>query len=213
MGAAVRSTLQSKFLWLVAAALVSAAVALAWPGATGPMPQAINSQVPAEEMSRAMSRVRESHNQIGEFLERRESEAQAKARAEAQAREKARLAAIREAEEKREHERRMAEAAAARETHRTDVKAAPPRRVALKPEAPAGNPLDIVPDASAGTAPRDLPRGPVETIVARVDEIRDKTVATIGGIKDWLVIATDRIFAPGRDRHLMATQGINAQRQ
>ena len=203
-GAAVRSSfLQSKFLWLIAAALVSAVIAFAWPGGNiGTASQPNGLQEPAEDMDRAMARVRETHNQIVEFLDLRENEAEARARAEAQAREMARLAAIREAEAKRELERRLAEAAAARETQRADAKAAPARRVAQKPEMPAGNPLDIVPDASADSAPRDLPRGPIETIVARVDEIKDRTVATIGGIRDWLVWATDRIFTPARSRYL-----------
>lgn len=193
---------------------MSAAIAFGWTGSeTVPAPQAASVRVPAEAMDGAALRVRESHHQIVEFLDRRESEAEAKARAEAQAREAARLAAIREAEEKREHERRMAEAAAARETQRADLKAPPPRRVAQKPEIPAGNPLDIVPDASADHAhPRSLPRGPVETIVAKMDEIKDKTVSTIGGLKDWLVDTTDRIFTPGRDRRL-TTEGMNARRE
>lgn len=208
------SFLQSKFLWLIAAALVSAVIAFAWPGGNiGTASQPEDLQESAEDMDRAMARVRETHNQIVEFLDRRENEAEARARAEAQAREMARLAAIREAEAKREHERRLAEAAAARETQRADAKVAAARRVAQKPEMPAGNPLDIVPDASADSAPRNLPRGPIETIVARVDEIKDKTVATIGGIKDWLVGTTERIFAPARDRHLTAIQGMNTQRQ
>jgi len=200
----VRSSfLQTKFLWLIAAALVSAVVAFAWPeGHIGTASQPDGLQEPAEDMDRAMARVRETHNQIVEFLDRRENEAEARARAEAQAREMARLAAIREAEAKREHERRLAEAAAAREMQRADTKTATARRVAQKPETPAGNPLDIVPDASAGSAPRYLPRGPIESIVARVDEIKERTVATIGGIRDWLVGAADRIFTPARSRYL-----------
>ena len=67
-----------------------------------------------------------------------------------------------------------------------------------KPEpVVAGAPLEIVPEP-----PVVKPRGPIETVVATVggvaDDIKNKTVSTVVGIKDWFSSAGDKLL--GRDR-------------
>ena len=55
------------------------------------------------------------------------------------------------------------------------------------------------------------PRGPIETVVAKVgdvaDEIKNKTVSTVTGIKDWFSAAGDKLLGrdkPGHHRRLRA---------
>ena len=79
-----------------------------------------------------------------------------------------------------------------------------------KPEpVAAGAPLDIVP-APGEAAALQKPRGPIETVVAKVggvaDEIKNKTVSTVTGIKDWFSAAGDKLL--GRDKSARASAAI-----
>jgi hypothetical protein len=101
--------------------------------------------------------------------------------------------------EQRQAEQRLAEQRSAEAKRVAEV--TPARLPKPKPEAvAAGAPLEIVP--APGEPPVQKPRGPIEAVVATVggvaDEIKNKTVSTVVGIKDWFSAAGDRLL--GRDK-------------
>lgn len=185
---------------MAAFAIASAAIAfLCSPLLYGSAPPAMKPSL--ADAPEAAVVVRESHRQIAEFVDRRENEAEAKAQAEARAREAARFAALREAEERRAQQQRMLEAArraaqaqqlAARPEHRKAETRKPAQQ--QMPEAPAGDPLAIVPPAPG----KPQPRGPVESVAAAIGDMKDRTLSTLGDIGGWFVRAGSRIFNPDR---------------
>ncbi len=204
----------SKLKWpALAAALVAGALALLPALNTSPTAQVQSEPetVSRVEMRDAMRILRDGHNKVLDQIDRQRAESEQKAAEDAhafeQAREEARLAAAREAARKLA-EQKLAEQRAAehRAADAKRVAEAPPSREARKPKpepVAASAPLDITPapgDENGALAQK--PRGPIETVVATVggvaDEIKNKTVSTVVGIKDWLSAAGDKLL--GRDR-------------
>lgn len=199
----------------LAAALVAGAFALL-PVFNSVSPTADVQREPAVASRDAMRILRDGHDKVLDQIDRQLAQNEQKAAEDAhafeQAREEARLAAAREAArklaEQRLAEQRLVEQRAAEqrvaETKRM-AEVAPAKDV-RKPKAEpvaAGAPLDIVPasgDESGALAQK--PRGPIETVVATVggvaDEIKNKTVSTVVGIKDWFSAAGDKLL--GRDK-------------
>jgi Skp family chaperone for outer membrane proteins len=200
----------------LAAVLVAGAFALL--PALRSAPTTAPSEPPVEIASRdAMRILRDGHDRVLDQVDRQRAESEQKAAEEAhafeQAREQARIAAAREAArklaEQRAAEQRQAEQRQA-EQRQAEQRAAEAKRVAdvtpaklpkPKPEpVAAGAPLEIVP--APGEPPVQKPRGPIETVVATVggvaDDIKNKTVSTVVGIKDWFSAAGDKLL--GRDK-------------
>jgi hypothetical protein len=212
---------QNTILWALkwpalAAALVAGAFALlpAFQAAT-PVPPAepVVEVVSRAEMRDAMRILRDGHDKVLDQVDRQRAESEQKAAEEAhafeRAREEARLAAEREAArklaeqklaEQRAAEQRAAEARAPEAKRVAEVTPAKPLPKPKPEPAAAGAPLDIVP--AAGEPPVVKPRGPIETVVATVggvaDDIKNKTVSTVVGIKDWFSAAGDKLL--GRDK-------------
>ncbi|HKY87847.1 MAG TPA: hypothetical protein VJL90_13885 [Pseudorhodoplanes sp.] len=195
----------------LAAVLVAGAFALL--PALRTVPPAPPSAPSVEIASReAMRILRDGHDRVLDQADRQRAESEQKAAEEAhafeQAREQARIAAAQEAArklaeqraaEQRQAEQRLAEQRAAEAKRVADV--TPAKLPKPKPEpVAAGAPLEIVP--ASGEPPVAKPRGPIETVVATVggvaDEIKNKTVSTVVGIKDWFSAAGDKLL--GRDR-------------
>jgi len=221
---------QSEFLsalkWpALAAALVAGALALL------PALNTVTPTQPSEPEVTVASRdamriLRDGHDKVLDQIDRQRAESEQKAAEEAhafgQAREEARLAAAREAARKlaeqrlaeqkladqRAVEQRAAEARAAETKRVADASSAKDIRKPKPEPVAAGAPLDIVPASGGESGPlAQKPRGPIETVVATVgdvaDEIKNKTVSTVVGIKDWFSAAGDKLL--GRDKPAPAT--------
>jgi hypothetical protein len=210
----------------LAAALVAGALALL-PVLNSTTPIKPSEPEPVAASRDAMRILRDGHDKVLDQVDRQRAESEQKAAEEAhafeQAREQARVAAAQEAArklaeqraaeqrlaEQRQAEQRQAEQRLA-EQRLAEQRAAETKRVAEvtpaklpkpKPEPiAAGAPLEIVP--ASGEPPVQRPRGPIETVVATVggvaDEIKNKTVSTVVGIKDWFSAAGDKLL--GRDK-------------
>jgi beta-glucosidase-like glycosyl hydrolase len=205
----------------LAAALVAGALALL-PVLNSTTPIKPSEPEPVAASRDAMRILRDGHDRVLDQVDRQRAESEQKAAEEAhafeQAREQARVVAALEAArklaeqraaEQRLAEQRQAEQRQAEQRH-AEQRAAEAKRVAEvtpaklpkpKPEpVAAGAPLEIVP--AAGEPPVQKPRGPIETVVATVggvaDEIKNKTVSTVVGIKDWFSAAGDKLL--GRDK-------------
>jgi len=196
----------------LAAALVAGALALL--PALNTMTPTPPSEPEVTVASRdAMRILRDGHDKVLDQIDRQRAESEQKAAEEAHAFEQARLAAAEEAArklaEQRAAEQRAAEQRAAEAKRVADASAARDVRTPKpKPEpVAAGAPLDIVPASGGegGSLPQK-PRGPIETVVATVgdvaDEIKNKTVSTVVGIKDWFSAAGDKLL--GRDKPVPA---------
>jgi hypothetical protein len=195
----------------LAAALVAGALALL-PVLNSTTPIKPSEPEPVAASRDAMRILRDGHDKVLDQVDRQRAESEQKAAEDAhafeRAREEARLAAAREAArklaeqraaEQRLAEQRLAEQRAA-ETKRV-AEVTPAKLPKPKPEpVAAGAPLEIVP--APGEPPVQKPRGPIETVVATVggvaDEIKNKTVSTVVGIKDWFSAAGDKLL--GRDK-------------
>jgi hypothetical protein len=194
----------------LAAALVAGALALL--PALNTMTPTPPSEPEVTVASRdAMRILRDGHDKVLDQIDRQRAESEQKAAEEAHAFEQARLAAAEEAArklaEQRAAEQRAAEQRAAEAKRVADASAVRDVRTPKpKPEpAVAGAPLDIVP-ASGGESGVRKQRGPIEVVVATVgdvaDEIKNKTVSTVTGIKDWFSAAGDKLL--GRDKPVPA---------
>ncbi len=194
----------------LAAALVAGAFALL-PVFNSVGPTADVQREPEVASRDAMRILRDGHNKVLDQIDRQLAQDEQKAAEDAhafeQAREEARLAAAREAArklaEQRLAEQRAAEQRVAETKRMAEVAPAKDVRKPRAEPVAAGAPLDIVPasgDESGALAQK--PRGPIETVVATVggvaDEIKNKTVSTVVGIKDWFSAAGDKLL--GRDK-------------
>jgi hypothetical protein len=190
----------------LAAALVAGALALL-PVLNSTTPIKPSEPEPVAASRDAMRILRDGHDRVLDQVDRQRAESEQKAAEEAhafeQAREQARIAAAQEAArklaEQRAAEQRQAEQRAAEAKRVAEV--TPAKLPKPKPEpVAAGAPLEIVP--APGEPPVQKPRGPIETVVATVggvaDEIKNKTVSTVVGIKDWFSAAGDKLL--GRDK-------------
>jgi hypothetical protein len=152
----------------------------------------------------------DAHNRVHDQADRQRVQSEQRAAEDAyafnEAREEARrkaeevrLAAAREAERKLAEQQRVAEARRA-----ADASASKDHRKpkAAEPEV-AGAPLDIVTVAGSESGPLVTePRGPIETVVAKVGDvttsIKNTAVETVSGITGWFSSAGDKLL--GRNR-------------
>ena len=203
-----RSDFLSTLIWpALAAALVAGGLAFlsAHPSTTDTAGLRDREPVPASR--EAMRMLHDEHDRVLDQADRQRAQTEQKAaedeHAFEQAREQARLAAAAEAAAQ-EAARKLAEQRAAEGRRVAD--ASPVKEIRKpKPEAaaasPPGAPLDIVPAGGESAPVVRKPRGPIETVVAKVgdvaDEIKNKAVGTVTGIKDWFSAAGDKLL--GRD--------------
>jgi hypothetical protein len=133
-----------------------------------------------EQMQEAMRMMRDEHNLIVDYLKSQHMAAEEAEIARAKAFEEARLkAASREAvEQKPAAKRRLAETA--------KVPRPAPDRQDI---ATAGEPLVLAPAAISPP-----PRGPVGRAIASAGELKDKVVATFGGVRDFIGNVGDKIL-------------------
>lgn len=193
--------------WPIAIAALAAGLFAVIPVLT---PSSPKFATPAEQDEAAATReamrmLHDEHDRILDQVDRQRARSEQKAAEDAHAFEQARqqaeldrIAAIREQERKlAEQQQRAAE------TKRTaDASPLPrERKPKAEPEA-AGAPLDIVPAGNPGEAPAAQPRGPIETVVAKVGDvtngIKNTALATVNGITGWFASTGDKLF--GRDK-------------
>ena len=200
----------------LAALLVAGAFALlpeirsAAPRQPEPQPQTAAEAPSRAEMRDAMRMLRDGHDKVLDQIDRQRAEAEQKAAEEAHAFEQARIAAeqariaeaARKLAEQKLAEQRAAEQRAAEAKRVADASAAREARKPKPEPVVAGAPLDIAPPAVGENAPVQKPRGPIETVVATVgdvaDGIKNKTVSTVVGIKDWFSAAGDKLLGRGK---------------
>jgi hypothetical protein len=174
------------------------------------------------EMRDAMRILRDGHDKVLDLADRQRAEAEQKAAEEAHAFEQARIAAeqariaeaARKLAEQKLAEQRAAEHRAAEAKRVADASSAREARKPKPEPVVAGAPLDIAPPAIGENAPVQKPRGPIETVVATVgdvaDDIKNKTVSTVVGIKDWFSAAGDKLLGRGRPGSLAPTGQLSS---
>jgi hypothetical protein len=175
-----------------------------------PVPPQPEAEAPSRaEMRDAMRMLRDGHDKVLDLADRQRAEAEQKAAEEAHAFEQARIAAeqariaeaARKLAEQKLAEQRAAEQRAAEAKRVADASSAREARKPKPEPVVAGAPLDIAPPA-IGEVPVQKPRGPIETVVATVgdvaDDIKNKTVSTVVGIKDWFSAAGDKLLGRGK---------------
>ena len=153
-----------------------------------PVKPAAVEEVAAEQMQEAMRMVRDEHSLIVDYLKSQQIAAEQAEIARAKAFEEARLKAAKPetVENKPAAKRRVAETAKA------------PRPAAERQDiAAAGEPLVLAPPPAISPSP--TPRGPIASVVATAGEVKNKVVATVGNVTDWIGSVGDRLLRPGTD--------------